>query len=466
MAEPIIDIDVVRDSTMQAMAGAVMQIAANTGGYTPDSYKNVRHIVRAGLADQFFHVGDQIIVEKETSIAATIGNTDPDATPGIASAVVNADAFIAAVGTVHNGDYEFIYDGAEWHYNGGNIQLAEFGITVTGTAKHGDAIVIHETAAKLAFDVIGKNAETPLDPDAKYSLTLQLHDCYASMQYDAREAIFAFPDGLTAGAYKFTIGAQPWYADDVNKVITFTLTKPIPAGGQLVVNNGYNATMAGATISSYTDSASTTAIETVTMSAGTAGTDLGTVNAAVNDNTNSIHRALLGSNNWEESALRQWLNSDKPAGEVWKPQTKFDRPPSWATSTAGFLHGLDPEFVSVLGKVKKTTALNNVTDGGGKVESTERIFLLSRSEVYAGNEVTGGEGAPYPYYANYSDFAAASTGADTNRIKYRNGAAQYWWLRSPYVGHASRVCYVSPSGTLSTSYAMDSNGVAPACVII
>lgn len=466
MAEPIIDIDVVRDSTMQAMAGAVMQIAANTGGYTPDSYKNVRHIVHAGLADQFFHVGDQIIVEKETSIAATIGNTDPDTAPGIASAAVNADTFIAAVGTVHNGDYEFIYDGAEWHHNGANVQLTEYGITVTGTAKHGDAIVIHETAAKLAFDVIGKNAETPLDPDAKYSLTLQLHDCYASMQYDAREAIFVFPDGLTAGAYKFTIGAQPWFAGDVNKVITFALTQAIPAGGQLVVNNGYNATMEGATISSYSGGTSTTAIETVTMSAGSAGTDLGTVNAAVNENTNSIHRALLGSNNWEESALRQWLNSDKPAGEVWNPQTKFDRPPSWAASTAGFLHGLDPEFVSVLGKVKKETALNAVTDGGGKVESTERIFLLSRSEVYAGNEVTGGEGEPYPYYANYSDYSVADTGADTNRIKYRAGAAQYWWLRSPYVGSANIVRIVSPSGALYNNSATNSYGIAPACVII
>ena len=466
MSEPIIDIDLVKDSTMQKIAGAVAVIAANSGGYQIKTPKDIQAIVRAGLADKFFQPGDQIIVEKETAITATVGNSEGET--GITAASVSEAAFIAAVGTVHNGDYEFIYNGAEWHYNSVPVSLADYGITITGTAVHGDEVIVHETASQLVFDVIGYDVEEPLSTDAEHSLTLQLHDVYSEMQFDAREALFAFPNGLTAGAYKFTVGAQPWYASDVNKVVTFTLTQAIPNNGVLVLTNGYNATMIGTSIKSYASLTATTEIEAVTLTEAdveTVATDLGTVADAISQdgNTNSIQRALLGSNNWKQSALRQYLNSSAAAGSVWAPQTKFDRPPSWAATTAGFLKGIDPEFLSVLGFVKKTTSLNTVTDGGGTEITSEKVFLLSSTEAYFG----GSEGTAYPYYSDFSDNGSASTDADTNRIKYRNGTAKYWWLRSPNAGYASGVRYVLPSGALySIRNAMNSSGVAPACCII
>ena len=462
-------IDLVRDTTMQQIAKSVAAIAANTGGYNISNFKDVQAIVRAGLAPHFFHIGDQIIAEKESAITATVGNTEGE-TPGISAAAVTAETFIAAIGVVHSADYEFIYDGAEWHFNGEAIQLSTYGIAVTGTPIHGDAVIVHETAAKLVWDVIGIDEETPTDTQFTHSLTLGLHDCFAELQYDNREALFAFPNGLAAGEYHFTISAQPWYAGDVGKTVSFTLASAIPAGGQLVVNNGNNATMIGSTISSFASGSATTAIETTSMSEGSSGTDLGSVANALSEdgNTNSIQRALLGSNNWAESAMRQYLNSAAAAGSVWTPQTKFDRLPSWGTNTPGFLNNVDPEFVSVLGRVNKVTALNTVTDGGDKEVKPEKVFLLSRSEVYAGDEVAGGEGAPYSYYKNYSDLNAPGTGADKNRIKYRNGAAKYWWLRSPVASSAHDVRSVTPTGTLyyydyGASYPC---GVAPACVIV
>ena len=60
----------------------------------------------------------------------------------------------------------------------------------------------------------------------------------------------------------------------------------------------------------------------------------------------------------------------------------------------------------------------------------------------------------------------AGTGADTNRIKYRNGAAQYWWLRSPYATNASNMRIVNITGYVSNYYAYGSNGVVPACCIV
>jgi hypothetical protein len=164
--------------------------------------------------------------------------------------------------------------------------------------------------------------------------------------------------------------------------------------------------------------------------------------------------------------MRQYLNSDKAAGSVWTPQSVFDRPPTWAATTAGFLHGIDPDFVAVLGNVKKTTGLNSISDGGGTATHDEKVFLLSRSEVFMDNEYAGGEDTPYAYYKNYSDNQSASTGADKNRIKYRAGVAKNWWLRSPSAGYAYSVRFVSTSGALSGSTATYANGVATACCIV
>ena len=96
----------------------------------------------------------------------------------------------------------------------------------------------------------------------------------------------------------------------------------------------------------------------------------------------------------------------------------------------------------------------------------EKFFLLSRSEVYMGDEYTGGEGTPYAYYKNYSDNQSPSTGVDKNRIKYRAGVARTWWLRSPDAGSANHVWLVTSSGAWTSNSAVHANGVAPACCIV
>lgn len=338
--------------------------------------------------------------------------------------------------------------------------------TIGDILKVRDTLLVRRGGDLLTFEVLDIDADTPEDTQYTHALTLGLRDCYAEWQFDNKEAMFAFAEGLAAGTYHFTIGVQPWYAADVNKTIQFTLTSDVPAGGQLVVSNAYNATMIGTTISVFASSTATTATETVTISEGSEGTDLGTLTEAVSGNLNSIHRGLLGSNNYAQSALRQLINSDKAAGSVWTPQSKFDRPPSRATTTAGFLHGMDPDFVAVLGRVNKRTALNTVSDGGGYTDSVEKVFLLSQTEVYAGLNNSVNEGGPYRYFSEFSDLSAAGVGADTNRIKYRNGAAKYWWLRSPNTGYASNVRLVHTSGTLYYSGSDNAFGVAPACCIV
>ena len=84
-----------------------------------------------------------------------------------------------------------------------------------------------------------------------------------------------------------------------------------------------------------------------------------------------------------------------------------------------------------------------------------------------GDEVSSvKKGEPYPYYSNYSDYTSPNTGADSNRVKYKNGSPQWQWERTPYAGYISGVRGVGYAGGLDGGSADGSYGVAPACNVI
>lgn len=330
-----------------------------------------------------------------------------------------------------------------------------------------DEITVKKGDETLTWQVLGIDEDIPANRKYKHSLTLGLKDIYANIQFAPRQALFYCENGLAAGTYNFTIKQHNWVSSDVNKTFQFTLTQAVPAKGQIVLMTTYNVTIAGSTVKTFASATATAEIETATVTEGSAGTSLGDVNNAINENTNSLQRGLIGSNNYADSPMRQYINSSAAAGSVWTPKTKFDRPPFWVTTTAGFLNDVDKNFLSVIGEVIKKTALNTVSDGGGSIETNEKFFLLSRSEIYGGDEVTGGEGAAYSYYANYSDLAVPGVGNDVNRIKYMDGAARNWWLRSPYISYAYNVRIVSSTGNVGNYFAnYNYYGIAPACCII
>lgn len=464
MAETI---DLVRDSTMQETNRILTLIAGKEGGFTPKSWKDVQLIVRQGLAKTYFSVGDQFTVEKATAITATVGNTTGEKS-GVTSATVDISTFVAQIGTAHSDNYEFTYDGVAWHYGDTAVSLAAYGIAVAGTAKLGDAVVVHETTKRLVFDIIGIDHDTPTDSQFEHSLTLQLHELYQNVQFDNTEAIYYAREELAAGTYNIALPAGYDVENGGGKTYQFTLTKPVPAAGQITFPWAYQQQVSATKVSTYVDANTplVSVIETVSVQEGSEGTSLGTADGTMSD-LNHIHRARYGSNNWVESDLRMRLNSSAAPGGTWTRQSKFSHKPSWADTESGFLRGVDPDFLSVLGEVKKVTALNTLTDGGGSKASTEKIFLLSRSEVYGNFENSVDEGAAYPYYKSYSDFASKNDGNDTNRIKYQsNGTPYYWWLRTPYPGNAYLMRHVSPTGAIYGNTANNSYGLAPACCIV
>lgn len=330
----------------------------------------------------------------------------------------------------------------------------------------GDQLTCQRGSTTLVWDIIGFDIDTPADKQFTHSMTLQLHDCLPGTQYDAPEALFYCETALAAGTYNFTLLAGYDTTYGGGKAYQFTLTKEVPAGGQITFPWNWNTQASTTKVSTYKSRTDNAAIETVGVTEGTGGTSLGTADGKTT-NMNHSHRIRYGSNNWVESAMRQYLNSDKAAGSVWTPQTKFDRPPSWNASTAGFMNGLDADFLAVIGKTTKVTCRNTVTDGGGSDTTKDKFFLLSRREVFAGNEVSNvTEGEPYPFYSDYSDYTNANAGADKNRIKYRGGSPQWWWLRTPNTGSGRIVRFVSADGGLNNRGAYNSTGVAPACNVI
>ena len=330
--------------------------------------------------------------------------------------------------------------------------------------KVGDQLECQRDGVKLTWDIIGLDCDTPVNPGLTHSMTLQLHDGWKSLQFDAAEALYYCETELAAGTYNFTLLAGYDTTYGGGKTYSFTLANAVPAGGVIMFPWGYQKQAAETKISTYASREYTAVIESVSVTEGANGTFLGTADGK-SANMNHTHRIRYGSNKYSTSAMRQLLNSDAAAGKVWTPQTIYDRPPKWAATQNGFLAGLDPDFLAVVADVKKRTALNTITDGGGYEDTVEKFFLLSRSEVYAGLENSVNEGNPYPYYSDFSDLSAAGSGEDGNRIKYMDGVAKYWWLRSPNASYASSVRSLAPSGSLHGQNAYSAHACAPACTI-
>ena len=340
-------------------------------------------------------------------------------------------------------------------------QLVRQGLARKAFPAGAQFIAKHATLGDVIFDVTAHNHhKAPGSADAP-TMTLMMHACVNGRMVDNTEALYYCATQLAAGTYHFTLLAGYDTTYGGGKTLQFVLSQPVPAGGVLMFPWAWNTQSTATKVSSYASRESTTPIESVSVVEGSGGTNLGTADGK-SANMNHSHRIRYGSNNWKESAVRQWLNSAAAANEWWHPQTIFDRPPSYANQP-GFLAGFDDDFINAVGLVDVTTARNTVyeADGttGGSYTTRDKFFLASMAEVGLGNNDSVAEGSVMEYY---------NGATDTDRIKYDIAAptaARYWWLRSPHPWSGNRVRHVTPSGALNSSNANNGIAVAAACVI-
>lgn len=317
------------------------------------------------------------------------------------------------------------------------------------------------TVYQIPWDVLAH--ETCLDPDGntKPCMTLGWH--YTTpygVQFSTYQAFYSATAELPAGTYYITVGTNWGTYCKTGETYSFTLTQPVPIGGQLSGFEGMpDAAPTGWKVKSWASNAALTPIETVSVTAGANGTSLGQLKPGGDGTLNCIQSVAYGYNRWSTSAMRQWLNSDKAAGAWWTPQHKFDRIPTELATKPGFLTGLDVEFKQILPKSKITTALNTVTDVAlGTTEVTvDKVFLASLEQMYIVPQIATVEGPTWEYWKVASGRSTPlPTGVATPEyVCYgidNTATAQYVRLRSANRGSSNYTWTVTTSGNVFSGY--------------
>lgn len=325
----------------------------------------------------------------------------------------------------------------------------------------GDQLVCnHETYGELVWDIIGFDQDVPADSTKKHSLTLQLHNVLFKASYTGLQGMFYAENTLPAGTYNFTIPAGIDDEYGGGKTYYFTLKQEVPQGG-IIYFPWENIDATSVSVVTYPDYVGQR-IEFAKVQEGTEGISLESLGEL---NSFELH---LGSNNWKSSPIRQYLNSDAEAGNVWHPTNKYSLPPGWLRTETGFLKGLDKDFLDVIGTVGKTTVLSDF-DGGAVETHPERFFLLSSTEVYGWDETITPEGEVYSFYKENSDNNEPSNNAyDSNRVKYLIGSEKTaeWWLRTPQKDSIENTRCVASDGRIGRVGVRYAYGVCPACCIV
>lgn len=338
----------------------------------------------------------------------------------------------------------------------------------------------------LPWDIVHFGNVELQDGEVVPGMYLQSHYAMQAVQFDASEAIFYMASALPAGTYYFTIGTN-WGTHCVaGSSYSFTTTKEIPAGGQIVVGRSNEFYTWGAPdyapstwrVHTFSGATSITPLETnLELTSGASGTNLGTVasNIAYGDSgPNNLQRAAYGYNRWGQSGMRQWLNSAAAAGAWFTPKNVFDRPPQQLATVRGFMAGFDEAFLNIIKPVKVTTALNTVTDSGiGTTENTyDTFFPASLEQEYIVSQLADVEGEYWEYWKQRlglsSPQAQGSGGTNAMHIRYAYNAktsAQGVRLRSANRGYAHIAWYVHAAGDANYYIATYAFRPAPACVI-
>lgn len=335
------------------------------------------------------------------------------------------------------------------------------------------------TSFEDPFDIVQMNQTYTLENGTVINgMMLQQH--YANTKgcpFDPQEALYDAEEELPAGTYCFTVAGDTWLPSENGKSLQFTLTKPLPRGGQLVYSDtdGFNKTLAGQKISTYAGPTSFDPIESVVLTEGNAGTNLGETNGK--GNLNHHQRAFRGSGRWKTSMLRQYLNSDKPAGQWWSKQEKWDRASAFHTSCPGYLSGFDPEFLAAIKPVKVQTVQDTVVHNGEMDITFDRFFPISLEQLNAVAHIEGVEGDALDYW---KEMASHDTTANLDNGRFRRygtypmlvtsdlstkESSRSCWLRSANLGYSYDDWYISASGNLASGSVLSSYSCAPACVI-
>lgn len=192
-------------------------------------------------------------------------------------------------------------------------------------------------------------------------------------------------------------------------------------------------------------------------------------------NSNSNRRSY-GNNRYIYSNIRQWLNSAAAAGAWYTAQHSADAAPTSGNVSGGYnAYDRQAGFLNAFTADERAALLNTIitvgksnTDGGGTETCTDKIFLLSCTEVGISGEHTCGSLLAI-FGDNANRIATVTAECVANSNYNRNPAANaawYYWLRDAYIRSAGDVRCVWDNGVLESYYAYSGDfGLRPACNI-
>ncbi len=303
----------------------------------------------------------------------------------------------------------------------------------------GDQLVSTKNGTELVWDVIGIDADTPVDEDKKHSLTLQLRDCYINMPFSVPEASFCVLSSLKAGQYYIEIMNY----SSPSKFYSFTLDEDMSAGSCIRISENlvylYNSREESSYASFAVDSVSDSEEDMI-------GRKL--------DGSNYHIHCEMGTVNYDKSEIRRWLNSAEE--DWWTAVNSYSLAPTDYLTVPGFCNMMDEDFLNAVNPVKKKT----IVADGSEVITEDKFFLLSSEEVYAA------PGTAYEYYKNNSSLSSPDTLKDNIRVKTLDMNPRHWWLRDSAGGDIGLVRVLTDGGVGTLKFAkVLGYGVAPACCI-
>lgn len=171
------------------------------------------------------------------------------------------------------------------------------------------------------------------------------------------------------------------------------------------------------------------------------GTDVCLVNGYSDDSDFYMNTSNTNSGGWSSSYMRTKILGT-----------------SLSNYSGTFIGVLPAALRAVLKSVTKyTNNTGNSTSASAVTATTDYAFLLSEYEVFGSiSYANSNESSKQAQYAYYS--------AGNSKIKYNHSAtstAVTWWLRSPIASNSSDFVFVRRGGTVYTSDASYSIGVAP-----
>ena len=182
-------------------------------------------------------------------------------------------------------------------------------------------------------------------------------------------------------------------------------------------------------------------------------------------NLNCYQEMAYGNNRWKNSALRQYLNSDKSKGNWWRPQDAWDIAPDELATKDGFLCGVNEELLRNIAPVKTITRTNGNSDGDVEDVTYDRIIIPSLEQMYIEPQVSN-EGEAQQYWKELNGTATKwQLGGTYDILKQysvtNHTAPQYVRLRSATRGNACFTWLIYSSGYILSGTAPGANAFEP-----